>query len=137
MGSLYGIAALKSAADRELPPIRRARAGQHVHERRLAGAIVADEPDAFPGPDKKVHAVECADGAEMSFDAVQLDDIVFAHGRYLVLISPSCPAGSPASYLILALIAASASSWVYSWLATPPFSIVGSTFSKSSCVKAR
>ena len=42
-----------------------------------------------------------------------------------------------AHFFMLALIAAMASSCVYSWLATPPFSMFGSAASKSSWVKAR
>ena len=40
-------------------------------------------------------------------------------------------------YFIFALIAATASACVYSWLATPPFGMFGNSFSKSSWVKAR
>ncbi len=61
-----------------MPPIAdraavgRQRAGEHVHQRRLAGAVVADEADALAGADGEVDAVERANGAEMLFDAVQL-----------------------------------------------------------------
>ncbi|HMK01531.1 MAG TPA: hypothetical protein VK552_19610, partial [Reyranella sp.] len=41
----------------------------------FAGAIVADETDAFAGPDVKIHAGQCANGAEMLFGAVQSDDV--------------------------------------------------------------
>ena len=46
-----------------------------MHQRRFAGAVVADEADAFAGADMKVDAVERTDGAEMFFDAVQSDDV--------------------------------------------------------------
>ena len=48
------------------------RAGEHMHQRRLAGAVVADEADALAGADGEIDAVKRADGAEMLFDAVQL-----------------------------------------------------------------
>ena len=56
------------------PLVRRARAGQHVHERRLAGPVVADQPDALAAPDGEINAVERANGAELYFDALQIDD---------------------------------------------------------------
>ena len=46
-----------------------------MHQRRLAGAVVPDQPDTFAGADMEVDAVERADGAEMFFGAVQPDDI--------------------------------------------------------------
>ncbi len=46
-----------------------------MHERRLAGAVMADETDAFAGADMKVDAAEGPDGAEMLFGAVQSDDV--------------------------------------------------------------
>ena len=36
---------------------------------------MADEPDAFAGVDGEIDAGKRADGAEMLFDAVQLDDM--------------------------------------------------------------
>ena len=45
--------------------------------------------------------------------------------------------GARNAYFVFAAIALTASSCVYSWLATLPFSMVGSTASKSACVKAR
>ena len=115
--------------------------GEHMHQRRLAGAVVADEADAFAGIDGEIDAVERADGAEMLFDAVQLDDVCACprhHRQWLKLRADD--EGAPRSraiYFMFALIAACASSWVYSWLATLPFSMVGSAASKSSWVKAR
>ena len=46
-----------------------------MHQRRLAGAVVADEADAFAGIDGEIDPVERMDGAEMLFDAVQPDDV--------------------------------------------------------------
>src|SRR4029079_7822606 len=42
-----------------------------------------------------------------------------------------------AAHFMLALIAAIASAWEYSWLATLPFSILGRLARRSSCVNAR
>ena len=54
--------------------VGRARAGKHMHERRLAGAVMADQSDALAAPDGEIDAVERADGAELHFDAFQVDD---------------------------------------------------------------
>jgi hypothetical protein len=53
----HGIARLSVAAHRDLSAIRPQRAGHHMHERRLAGAVVADQPDAFACADVEVDAV--------------------------------------------------------------------------------
>jgi hypothetical protein len=48
---------------------------------------MADEPDAFTLIDTEVDTVERADGAEVLFDAVQLDDTLachFRHGAHLM-----------------------------------------------------
>ena len=42
-----------------------------MHQRRFAGAVVADEPQAFAGGDGEIDAGKRADGAETLFDAVQ------------------------------------------------------------------
>ncbi len=54
--------------------VGRDAAGQHMHQRRFAGAVVADEADAFARGDVEADAVERADGAERLFDAVQVDE---------------------------------------------------------------
>ena len=66
---------LLAAVDGDPAAVGAKRAGEDVHQRRLAGAVVADEPDAFAGVDREIDAVERADGAEMLFDAVQPDDV--------------------------------------------------------------
>ena len=50
------------------------RPGQDMHERRLAGAVMADEADAFAGRDGEIDADKRTDGAETLFDAVQSND---------------------------------------------------------------
>src|ERR1700674_5278084 len=70
-----GIVARLTTGDGNPAAIRRKRSGEHVHPRRLARPVMADEPDAFAGVDGEVDAVQCADGAEMLFDAVQPDDV--------------------------------------------------------------
>ena len=74
LGERCRIAALRIAADDDRSAVRRARAGKHVHQRRLAGAVVADQPDAFAAPDGEIDAVERANGAELNFDALQVND---------------------------------------------------------------
>ena len=61
--------------------VGRAGAGQHVHERRLAGPVVADKADAFAALDREIDAVESADGAVMLLDAVQGDDALSVLGH--------------------------------------------------------
>ena len=55
--------------------VGRQRARHHVHQSRLAGAIVADQTDALAGADMEIDPVQRADGAEMFFGAVQSDDV--------------------------------------------------------------
>ncbi len=71
----HRVAGLQRSADENFAAVRRERAGKHVHQRRLAGAVVADEPHAFARIDGEIHAVERVDGAEMLFDAAQLHDV--------------------------------------------------------------
>ena len=133
--ALHRVGGLGLAADRDRAAVGRGDAGEHVHQRRLAGAVVADEADALAGRDREVDAVERPDGAEMLLDAVQRDDPV--RGCRSSAVELGCRRGVGRRHFMLALIAAIASSWVYSWLATPPSGIVGSAASKSSWVKAR
>jgi len=65
---------LHRALDRDAAAVGRERAREHLHERRLARAVVADEAHALAGRDVEVDAFERADGAEVLFDAVQVDD---------------------------------------------------------------
>ena len=56
------------AVDEHGPPASGASAAvQHVDQRRLAGAVVADQADALAGADREVHAGERAHGAEGSW----------------------------------------------------------------------
>ena len=48
-----------------------------VDQRRLAGPVVADQPDALAGGDREIHTVERANGAEALFGAVHCDDCVW------------------------------------------------------------
>ena len=68
------VAVLLVAADVDAARVGRGAAGQHMHERRFAGAVVADEADAFARGDLETDAVKRADGAERLFDAVQFDE---------------------------------------------------------------
>ncbi len=54
--------------------VRQQRAGQHVHERRLAGAVVAHEADALARLDPQVDAIERAHRAEGLLDPLQARD---------------------------------------------------------------
>ena len=53
-----------SAIGADGPGIGSKHAGQHMHQRRLAGAVVADQPQAFAGADAQVDTGQRTDGAE-------------------------------------------------------------------------
>ena len=59
----------------DAPAIRGRRAGEDVHQCRFAGAVMADESEAFARADGEIDTGERADGAELLFDAVQRDDL--------------------------------------------------------------
>src|ERR1700743_3744156 len=102
-----------------------------MHQRRLAGAIVTDDADALAGGQRKIGAVQSPDGAVGFFDPGEIDEISarVPHGLACAARGARFASGT---YFMFALIAAMASAWVYSWLATPPFGIFGNSFSKSS-----
>src|SRR5262245_2709456 len=54
-----------------------------MHERRLAGAVMADDADALAFSHREIDAVQSPDGAIGFFDAVQRDKMVgrFRHCR--------------------------------------------------------
>ena len=56
---------------RDLAVVGREDARDDLHERRLAGSVVADEPDDLAGVDLEVHAVERLDGAEPLADLLE------------------------------------------------------------------
>ena len=114
-GLRHRIVFLEGAADGDAPAVGRESAREHLHEGRLARPVVADQADALAGRDGEVDALEGADGTEMLLGAFQLDD----------------------HYLMFVLIAAIASAWLYSLVATLPAGILGKALSKSPCVKAR
>ena len=45
-----------------------------VHQRRFAGAILAEECVNFSGAEREIGPVQCLDGAESLLDASQLED---------------------------------------------------------------
>src|ERR1700722_5399467 len=122
------------AADDQPTAIRRDAAVEDVHQRRFAGAIVANDAYALAGLKRKIGAVQSPDGAVGFFDTGKIDESARVHGLVCLLRGRS---SEWQAYFIFALIAATASAWVYSWLATPPFVMFGNSFSKSSWVKAR
>ena len=62
------------AVEADLTVVRRVDAGDHLDQRRLAGAVVADEPDDLAGVELEVDAVERLDGAEPLADALQREE---------------------------------------------------------------
>ena len=57
----------------DLARVRRERAREDAHERRLAGAVLADEGVDRPTRDAKRHPVERTDGSEVLGDVRELD----------------------------------------------------------------
>ena len=64
LGLGRAIGLLFGAADDDAAGVGRDAADQHMHERRLAGAVVADDPDALARGDVEADAVKGAHGAE-------------------------------------------------------------------------
>ena len=58
---------------RELAAVGRDDAGQDLEERRLAGAVLADERVASPAATAEADAAQRADGAERLPDVVELE----------------------------------------------------------------
>ena len=85
------IAFLDAAAHGDPSAVGRQRAGKRMHQRRLAGAVVADQPHAFAGFDAEIDPVERADGAEMFFDAVQLHDVGVSIGHQRPALTVGMP----------------------------------------------
>ena len=53
----------------DLARVRAVRPGQHLDQRRLAGAVLAEQAVHLAGLDVEVHAVERADAGELLDDA--------------------------------------------------------------------
>ena len=53
--------------------IRRERTRQHVHERALAGPVLADERVNLPGFELEAHAIERHGGAATLLDSVDVE----------------------------------------------------------------
>ena len=55
--------------------IRSERAGQYMHQRRLTGAIMPDQPDALASVDREINPGESAHGAKTLFDAGESNNV--------------------------------------------------------------
>ena len=107
-GARGRIAPLLLARDDEPSAIRRSAAGQDMHQGRLAGAVMADDADAFACTDREIDAVQSADSAEGFLDAVEVDERRAA-ARHGSLAPGARPTASLFAYFMFALIAAIAS----------------------------
>ena len=65
---------LQRAVDVDLAGVRAVRAGDALDERRLAGAVVADEPEDLARVQREADVAERADGAVRLRRRAQLDD---------------------------------------------------------------
>ena len=62
------------ALDQDLAGIRRIGAEQHIHQRRLAGAVLAEQPEDFTRRDAEIDGLVRLDGAEALGDAAHFDE---------------------------------------------------------------
>ena len=60
------------AGDQDFAGVRRVGAEQDVHQRRLAGPVLAEQPEDLAGRDGEVHRLVGDDGAEAFRDAAHL-----------------------------------------------------------------
>ena len=75
------------AVDQDLAGVGRVGARQHPHERRLAGAVAADEADDLPGVQIDRYVAHGVDAAEGDVDVAHLDErraLRDGHGRALL-----------------------------------------------------
>src|ERR1700728_1869102 len=70
-------------AERHRPRVRLDEAGQDRDQRRLAGAVAADPPEALSGLDRQADVVQGAGGAETLLDAGHLDERLAAGSHCL------------------------------------------------------
>jgi len=60
--------------EQHAPPVRSQCAGEDVEQRRLAGAVRADDADGLVGPDREIDAVEDDERPEPLPDADRGED---------------------------------------------------------------
>jgi hypothetical protein len=80
------------SAQRDRAVLRAVDAVQHVEDRRLAGAVRADDREELAGGDVEGHAVEGLDAAEAELDVLDLEEC--GGTRFFgveTLVSPSSP----------------------------------------------
>ena len=78
---------LGRAVETDLAVRRREVAGDDLDQRRLAGAVVAHEPQHFAGLDREIDALQRLDRAEMLGDALEFQQrqrLLPAPGRTVV-----------------------------------------------------
>jgi hypothetical protein len=75
------------ALEEDLALVDRVDAGDALDQRRLAGAVVADERHHLAGGDVEVDLVERLDGAEALRDPPELQDRAVAHGAISLLLA--------------------------------------------------
>ena len=72
------------ALEDELPFARLIEAGEDFHQRRFAGAIVADDAQHLAGIHMEIHIAQRGDGAEIFCDALGLE-------QWACRVSFTCP----------------------------------------------
>ncbi len=74
LGARRRVGPLVLAGNDQPPAIGRNAPVQHMHQRRLAGAVMADDADAFAPNNGEVDAVQGPDGAVGFLDAGEIDE---------------------------------------------------------------
>ena len=67
------------ALNGDRPAVVADAAGEHLHERRLAGPVVANEAEYLAAPEREVDAPQHVDRAVRLGDAAQFDKSVAGH----------------------------------------------------------
>ena len=62
------------AVEADTAGIRSVHAGDDLHQRRFAGAVVADQPDDFAATHRKIDAMQDVHGAEALGDAIDFEN---------------------------------------------------------------
>ena len=74
MASLHRQGAALDPVDADDAGVGRDDAAQHLHQRRLAGAVLADQADDLAGADRQAHVVQRQDARIALPDADQLEE---------------------------------------------------------------
>src|SRR5581483_2951478 len=93
-----------AAFEEDLPAVGRVRAGDALDERRLAGAVVADERHHLPRVHLEVDVGQRLDRAERLRDVPELKECGIAHADQVTMEAPLRAPPSSALPMLLAVL---------------------------------